>query len=468
MKAILTLSQISSFFGFFMLFYLLTESIYTSGSILIVTYAIYFFFDYLLSKLSSCTIRARVYFLFGFLLLLFFTFTNYSVSVTKGTIKVPFLVGDVSGKFGYHNLALQISKAETWMEMLGIANITNHVGYPLILGLAYKFIYQDLLTAFFLCFLSGVLTIYLTSLLFSLYSSSKTGLATVVLFTAISPQILSCGSYILKDTYIINAVLFLFLSIEYLKRNEFIKFTLLFILSFVLIMLLRSQMIIIIAVLILSNYKALKEKMVYLSAGFVFMLFALLGSGLEFKYFDLSLSYFTNLIIDNGVGYEWSNVNTGITGILAKTTLGLPIFFRILSLPLTLIVQYFMPFNVWEINHIYPFYFTFINLNIIWWFLIGPFVIFSYIKLNSHASSFSKGTFITGVLMYSLMAFIYAGVVPRYAYPFMPILIISAASVKVALNENTSLKIQFKTFCKWYFISLLFAVGFYLSFSIIT
>lgn len=467
MKGLLFFLRVTLFGLFALYFTIMFNNAFLSITVVSISFLFYFFLDLLLIKITSCTLLARYFFLLGFTLLCFFAFTDYAVSISKGSADEPFLVGDATGKFGYHSLALGVANSETWNEMLNVAYITNQVGYPLILGLIYKYVYCDLITAFFLSFFTGLFIIYLTGLTFSKLNQSKKGFAYTILFAAISPQILSCGIYILKDVYIILAVLILVISIEYLKSNKLIKSITLFGLGFGIVMLFRSQLLLFVILLLLVNIKVLKGKLIYLSIALAFFLVYFLGSGIEFKYFSLDVGYFTNLIVENGVGNEWTDSGGGVTDFLGKATLSMPLPLRLLCIPLTMSIQYFLPFNIWKFDHPYPFYYVFINLNVIWWFVIGPYVIYSLIKLKKHATQSNKNTFLLGFIMFAVMAFIYAGVVPRYFYPFMPLLIMSAGSLIGEMSLDFALMKHFKVFQKKYFTSLIIAVLFYVIISLV-
>jgi hypothetical protein len=173
------------------------------------------------------------------------------------------------------------------------------------------------------------------------------------------------------------------------------------------------------------------------------------------------------LVTENNVADEWSDTNTGVTGVIAKKILNAPIFLRILLLPFSSIFQYFLPFNIWELNHIHPFFYVYINGNIFWWLVIGPPVIYSFIKLKNHANSLSINNYRFGVGMFFIIALEYGGVVPRYYFPFMPLLIMSGSSLLSSFEQNKIELKKYITFKKNYYYLLLIAISTYLIFIVV-
>ena len=433
----------------------------------IASYVVYYILDYFISKNPASSIRARLYFSLGFYILLFLSYIGYIVSIKNGSLTDPFLIGDASGKYGYYNLAKVISHSDSWQDQLIIAGTIMQPGFPLVLGNIFKYIYNDLATGYFLMLSIGLLIIYYSSKIFSILINNKTGFAYCILLSILSPQIISQGIYIFKDGLVTLGVLFSLLGVLSAKDNK-IRSLRYLLLGIVTILLFRAKLIVFVILLFLTNIKKYFFKNILIIPLVIFIIISISFLGINLKNFDLNLNVLFNFIMDNNVTNEWNNTDSGITGTIAKSILNSNPFFRILFLPVSMLVQYLLPFDIWTLNHIHPYYYIYINANIFSWLFVGPIVIYSFISLNNHSNTDSKNIFILGAFMFVLIAFTYGGVIPRYYYPFMPILIMSGSSLMANIKQKNHLYVKYIRFKKGYYIIFLFAILLYSAFSLIT
>ena len=147
---------------------------------------------------------------------------------------------------------------------------------------------------------------------------------------------------------------------------------------------------------------------------------------------------------------------------------------KALYLPVTSFIQYLTPFNFYDfkgsLDYI-PFLIS-TNYNFIWLILIGPVTIFSF---GIYILSFNKllkynellfYTFLLGITLYLIPAFIYGGALPRYALPAFPLIIPFISYITGQIISQIQLRKRFYHFLSFYYASSLIAVLSYIIFKI--
>jgi hypothetical protein len=174
----------------------------------------------------------------------------------------------------------------------------------------------------------------------------------------------------------------------------------------------------------------------------------------------------TNLLMDQTetITNNWNTEsNNSVTGRLVYGYQNWSIIRKIIYIPIFTTIQYLHPFNVWKINHEYPWHYIGINFNLIWLLYLGPLVIFSFLNLKKINNSIIKKLLIISGLGYVFIALTYGGTIPRYSFPFIAIFFIGSAYV----YSNTPLKRKFKNFLQLYLFLGLVLVSTYLVFKAI-
>jgi hypothetical protein len=143
------------------------------------------------------------------------------------------------------------------------------------------------------------------------------------------------------------------------------------------------------------------------------------------------------------------------------------IFQKILAIPLTLLIQYTMPITFWKFSGIKIFFPSVFNGNLIvfWLFVIGPIFMYLAITLKDKliADLTFRALFISGLVMYIGIAFVYGGMLPRYAAPFLLFMLPGAGQFLDRCTGSKKMRSQLISFIKkYYVIGLFFGAGYVL------
>jgi hypothetical protein len=135
---------------------------------------------------------------------------------------------------------------------------------------------------------------------------------------------------------------------------------------------------------------------------------------------------------------------------------------RLSVLPITASIQFTMPITFWDFSQARKFLPLFFqsNLNVIWLAYLGPWVVFTGINHERIASPFFRRLFWMGALLWITVAYSQAGLLPRYAAVFYPMMIPAVAVMQESSRASEQLAKRRNGFFVGYYI--LGLVGFVL------
>jgi hypothetical protein len=118
---------------------------------------------------------------------------------------------------------------------------------------------------------------------------------------------------------------------------------------------------------------------------------------------------------------------------------------KLVMIPVLIATQYLTPVNFWATNSDYAYEFISINMNIIWFIFTGPLFIFAafFFRFNEPVQQRMS---LTACSFYILMAFIFGGVIPRYAAPVLPLILISIAAASYAIISQKKVRARWLKF----------------------
>ena len=174
--------------------------------------------------------------------------------------------------------------------------------------------------------------------------------------------------------------------------------------------------------------------------------------------FKFDSNYLFEKISNTGTRKEWNISNSnGFVVTLVGNYNSKPFFMKLIQLPLPATIQYLLPFDVWNFNIDYPFRIIERNMNIIWLLFTGPLIIFGYLFLLGKANKLLRNISLVGISSFLLIAFLHSGAIPRYYYPFMPLLIPIGAFSLYASVKYIKVRNNLKMFM---FIYYMFSIAF--------
>ena len=157
--------------------------------------------------------------------------------------------------------------------------------------------------------------------------------------------------------------------------------------------------------------------------------------------------------------FYYGNIE-GSVKTISNLYLGLPVLIRILLVVIPGSLHFILPFNFWSTafinDHLINFFNS--NLNIIWYLFVGVFMIYGAIYWRRLPKNMATRLFLFGVASYLFQAFVFAGVVPRYASPFYVMMYPTIGFLMSCLFENRGDYIHIKKFFQSYYF-LVFIIG---------
>lgn len=386
------------------------------------------------------------------------------VSIQLGGSEAPFMPGD---SLGYFELGKEVVKNGIEQNL----NAINYIGYPLVLSWIFKFFgshfIMGLLTNMILLFVN----IFLISECVIKITKRPSDYQNTFLTLLLTSTFMSTGFMLMKDIFIITSIsLSLIASLNLLNRENLIKNYSLLIVSVIIMSLFRFTFIWApILIFIITTIKKLKIIKLFP------IIAVLLIGGLEIQ---SNYGKNTQRSFEESIEFATSNnvitrkLDAGSSSTVSNFLFGYDnwsVLKKISFLPITSAFQYIIPFNVYSFDQslIYPYYFISINYNIIWLFFTGPLLIFSIFNIKrirkGNRSLVLKITYL-GILFYLIPAFIFGGLIPRYAVPFysllLPIMAVNLTEIKVSIAYRN----KWKRFYLMYFLIASFLFCLYLIF----
>ena len=303
----------------------------------------------------------------------------------------------------------------------------NYLGYPIFLTALFRLFSISVLLPLLIntCLLLLVI-VRCGSFTLRLTGQRRAFYWTIILALGTS-QFMSFGFMILKDVFIFSAVLLaLEGSFEMLNKSSNFKLTIKLILSVAIFAIFRLTFIFVpILILVVVNPKSILRSVIFTLFGALFVSLSL-GIGGTAVESLLDTEYLISWITSNDVVSSKINGPGGIMSFLVAGYDSWPVSQKILWLPITFLVQYLTPFNIWDfgLSAVQPWYLINLNFNIIWFISVGPLFLFSIKKAKIlRETNYTLRVFWLGMILYIFPIFIYGGAIPRYSMAFFPMLL---------------------------------------------
>lgn len=383
----------------------------------VITLSIVTFF---LSKKINHNARLFLYIYSVFLILI--SLGNYYQAIKIGSDVKPYLPGN-DGLF-YYQQAVYLTQGNILENLSKIRS--NYLGYQFVLANLFYLTSTNLLVGLIF---NNILIIISLILLYTsvcrVTREEQIGQYTLIAF-ALTFEYVFYANSLLKEPFLILAMSSLIYAISIFKTHSSFNLSayLCILISVLIFGTMRLPMLIVVPLCFLLLGRAFLIKgwpvwLISVVAGVV------LGPlFLQFTIYEFSFDYVQETAIESSLldrSLDKGADGTGIVGQIMGGYTTLPLAIRIITLPLAIAVQFFLPFEFWSTrfideNFIYIFS---RNLKLFWYTFVGVFVLYALYKWKRISNSFIKNSLLLGIALYASIAFTYGGVVPRYATPYI-------------------------------------------------
>jgi len=406
--------------------------------------------------------------LYSFLLCLI-SIISYKQSVIIGGELLPYLNG--SDGEGYFENALELIGGGK-LEQLGFLGGT-YFGYQIILSLLFDIFGVNLFLGLLLNNTLLVLTVLLVvKVTWILTEDNKSSFYSAVAFI-LTTKFIYYSNALLKDPFLTFGVaLVLYMVAQIHIRKTMMPSSYLALISAALIFgVMRQPMLVLIPLsFILLGRTILKS--IWLP-GIIFFLigtsfFAFIGSVTNNI---LSPELIINIVSDNQLLSKAADDGTNIDGIVGRVSSAygeLPMLIRMLLVAIPGTLQFILPFNFWSTNFFTDHFINFFNtnLNIVWYLFVGVFMIYGIIFWRRLPKNMTTRLFLFGAMAYLAHAFVFGGVVPRYASPYLVLMFPTIGSLMSSLVNKNGDYIHIRNFFQSYYFLVFFAGIMFISLSI--
>ena len=361
---------------------------------------------------------------------------SYSHSITIGTLAEPYLAkSDGQSYFAEArwlldgNIFSQLSQSKT-----------NYIGYQFILALAFQLLSPDLIVGLLVNNTALLLTVILLArTTFLLTADTRPAFFSALAFMLTS-KFIFYANVLLKDPFLTLGVALLAYAFVKLKMKRNVgPAAYASILGAVMIFgTMRLPML----VLIPGGFMLLGRE--FLRKGWILVVAGIVGAGAlgsvfagftshEFSRDAVAQQTVQNSILDQQL--QGGSVSAGgVVGRIMGGYTQLTLWERVITVPVPTIIQFALPFDFWSTrfldDHIIDFFNT--NLNPLWYLFVGVFAIYTAVYWRRLPNWPMKALFFLGLAMYVVIAFIFGGVIPRYASPYL-ILMYPAIGYQMAI-----------------------------------
>ncbi len=439
----------------------------------VVAYAVNYILTYLiavflLKRERSFSTLTAYYLAIGDLLISFFSLVQFNFHITEGSRLVPILLLDARQ---YYSFAQELSAIPDMFGYVVDLPGLNHWGYPLFLGLIFKIMGVDLLWGMlanvFFCTINMALISILTHRLTNSQRSSEYALLLSLLYG----QFIATGVILLKDGVIIFSVLLVTIIAQSIRNSGITSVKIiLFIASTVILVVFRAQYIFIPVIIISALYRFRPLQLLMVSPILILTLWVGQNVSETYTQTEYSLEYIEGFTTETEGKMEgvWKTTKQSF---MERTVSGFeswPIYRRLLYMPVFLGIQYSTPFVFWtgyDGKGAGPSWdYTSRRMMFLWFLFVGPILFYglwlSWKQKLERPQLFSVS--FSAFLMYLVPAFLNAGTVPRYAVPFVVLMIPCGSWLLAQVREEPLLKRNLLTLFVRYFLTALLALLFYL------
>jgi hypothetical protein len=353
---------------------------------------------------------------------------------------------------------------------------SNYIGYQIALGSIFRVFSPNLMLGLLVnSFVVVSYSIFLYRIVLDVTGRERAAFFSILLLSLYTPYIFFAVS-LLKEPFLNLGIVLVIYGISEAGTSKILNLKILgaFSISAIIFATMRVPFLLVIpfAILLLDNISIPKKV--------VIVTFLTIGVALNWSSIaSMSTHKFdAEWLVDsvesrNLIGYVTSGAElpSGIVLKLIGNYDNWSLFQKILAIPITLLIQYTMPITFWNfsgMNIFVPSIFSG-NLIVFWLFLIGPILIYLAITLNGKiiTDPTFKKLFIIGLIMYIEIAYVYGGMLPRYAAPFLLFMLPGAGQFLDRCAESKVMRAQLISFIKKYYVIGLFFGTAYVAYGIV-
>ncbi len=348
---------------------------------------------------------------------------SYSNSITIGTPDEPYLAK--SDGEGYFAEAMLLRNGNI-LDQLS-ASRTNYLGYQFILACAFRLLSPDLIIGLLLNNSALLLAVILLARTTFILTGDPRPAFFASLAFILTSKFIFYANVLLKDPFLTLGVALLayaFVTLKMRRGSGIAAYG--SILGAVMIFgAMRLPMLVLIpGGFLLLGREALKKGWILVVAG-VIGASALASVFASFTTHEFSQDKVAQQTVQNSLLDEKLQAGGGGAGGVVGRIMGgyteLAIWERVITVFVPTAIQFALPFDFWSTrfldDHMIDFFNT--NLNPLWYLFVGVFAIYTAVYWRSLPNWPMKALFALGLIMYVIIAFIFAGVVPRYASPYL-------------------------------------------------
>lgn len=354
----------------------------------------------------------------------FYDFSNSTLSLTKDALL-------------YHELASQIANTQ------GLDNISiNFIGYPLLLAILYFLFGDNFILGLLLNLLAFVLSlVYLRKLVLMIfhaeYEKEKLASYAMALFLLV-PYIVRNSTLLIKDSIIVFSLLLVIVKIIQFKffkfnKGDFLKLAV----GIILIGLLRAPYLFIIPLIFLvtvgvSNFKSIILMLVAFLVTGAIMIFSFQYSTHELNAENLAETY----IVRDGAAKDVGN--STVYRLIGGDYKNKGVIEKLKILPITTGMQVLLPFPFTAAGgqDVPPISIYSVKMNFIWYFVFVLIIFYFIFLRKQHSNKLLNKIMLLGGVLYLIPAFTEGGITPRYATPFIAILLVGASYSFFMIRNN--------------------------------
>jgi hypothetical protein len=401
-------------------------------------------------------------FSFGYVLSYLLIIWINLVSVKLGSHETPFLASGDS--LGYFNLAIELLKS----DVNSILQSINYIGYVVVLSWIFKLFGPYVIYGLIINMILLYVNIYLISECVVKITKRQNDFQSSFIILLLTSSFMCTGFMLLKDIFITTSITFsLYASINLLENKKLTKSYILLIISVIIMSSFRFTFIWLIPfVFLLVNFRKNKTINVFLILFLIFIASQVGGAYTSLLSFSNTIDFLnSNDVISNKLVTDGSSTVSGfLLGYNDWVFLK-----KIIFLPITSAFQYILPFDFYNFDNLFenPYILISKNYNFLWLIYIGPlllFSIFNMFKLKLMSIKLIRNISVLGIFLFFIPAFMFGGLIPRYAVPFFSLLLPMMAINYTEIKLSKTYRKKWKNFrAKYLIVSVFLLITFLIS-----
>ncbi len=411
---------------------------------------------------------ADVSMFFGVFLVCLLSILQFDHIVSNGSRESPAIFSDAGN---YYELGVELSNVSNILEYAADnPGEINHWGYPMFLGILFSVFGIDIIWGMIANIFIFVFNLCIIGILAKKLTQSDKVAGYTFLLAVFYGQFISTGMILLKDGLITMSVLLITLMlIEIYNKILSPLRVILLLFATSLLAVFRAQYIFAPLLLYIFIFRIKFKNFFLLLPILVILLWGGMFLGETYTTTEYNVDSIERQAIgsDGRMQESWGSGEESFMNRIVSGYESWSLVKRAIYMPIFIGIQYLTPFYIWdfEISFDHGYYsYPARNMNLFWFIIIGPLIFIGLYcvvkKRKEFPLLFSVG--LSGALMYAVPAFIRAGTVPRYAIPFVMIMLPCGGWLINMIKSDIEIKKVFLKFIKIYYFSGFFAIIIYL------